>query len=324
MYKPKVSIIIPVYNGSNFLKEAIESALQQTYENVEIIVVNDGSTDNDESEKIALSYGNKIMYLSKENGGVSSALNYAISYASGEWISWLSHDDLYFSDKIEKQISFVNSLIKESPDINIDKIVLHSATISIDINGKTIKKPSYQNVEIVENSRKIIIDNIYNYRLSGCSFLIPRKAFDDVGGFREDIRTVSDVEYWYRLLFNDYKFYCLKNDVLVKNRSHGRQVGKTKLELFNKELNNLYVDICKNFYIKYNPYSTELVRFYLGLKKRKLNEAAKTIKQKYLRNRISWFRYYFLLPIDTLFWSIFGSLRDLIKKIYRKIYVKTK
>ena len=101
---PKVSIIIPVYNGSNFLSEAINSALSQTYQNIEIIVINDGSCDNGATEKIALSYGDKIKYISKENGGVSSALNTGIKAASGEWISWLSHDDIYSPDKIEEQI----------------------------------------------------------------------------------------------------------------------------------------------------------------------------------------------------------------------------
>ena len=67
-YQPKVTIIIPVYNGSNFLAEAIEAALAQTYPNCEILVINDGSNDDGASEKIALSYGDKVRYYLKENG----------------------------------------------------------------------------------------------------------------------------------------------------------------------------------------------------------------------------------------------------------------
>ena len=104
-YQPKVSIIIPVYNGSNFLAQAINAALAQTYPNCEILVINDGSQDHGASEKIALSYGNKIKYYLKENGGVSSALNFAFKKMTGEWFSWLSHDDLYYPQKIEKQIA---------------------------------------------------------------------------------------------------------------------------------------------------------------------------------------------------------------------------
>ncbi len=76
---PKVSIVIPVYNGSDFLAHAIDSALSQTYNNIEILVINDGSNDDGTTERVATSYGDKIRYFSKPNGGVASALNMGIS-----------------------------------------------------------------------------------------------------------------------------------------------------------------------------------------------------------------------------------------------------
>ena len=82
---PLVSIVIPVYNGSNFLREAIESALNQTYKNIEVLVINDGSNDNNKTEIICKSYGNKIRYFYKENGGVASALNLGINEAKGSF-----------------------------------------------------------------------------------------------------------------------------------------------------------------------------------------------------------------------------------------------
>ena len=84
-FNPKVSIVIPVFNGSNYLKEAIDSALAQTYKNIEIIVVNDGSDDKGETEKIAKSYGSKIKYFKKENGGVATALNFGIKKMTGKY-----------------------------------------------------------------------------------------------------------------------------------------------------------------------------------------------------------------------------------------------
>ena len=96
----KVSIIMPVYNGENYMREAIDSALAQTYENTEIIVVNDGSTDR--TEEIAKSYGDRIVYVSKENGGSSSALNAGIKKMTGDFFSWLSHDDLYLPERTEE------------------------------------------------------------------------------------------------------------------------------------------------------------------------------------------------------------------------------
>ena len=109
-FKPKITIAIPVYNGSNFMKVAIDSAIAQTYDNKEILVINDGSTDNGETEKIALSYGNKIRYIKKENGGVATALNLAIKEMKGEYLSWLSHDDMYKPFKLEKQVEVLNKL----------------------------------------------------------------------------------------------------------------------------------------------------------------------------------------------------------------------
>ena len=107
MGKPLVSIVIPVYNGANYMKEAIDSALNQTYPNCEVIVVNDGSNDNGATEKIALSYGDRIRYIKKENGGVATAVNRGIKEMKGEYFSWLSHDDYYYPQKIEKQIEAI-------------------------------------------------------------------------------------------------------------------------------------------------------------------------------------------------------------------------
>src|SRR5256885_962105 len=94
--KPLVSIVIPVYNGSNFLRQAIDSALAQTYQNREIIIVNDGSRDDGKTEAAALSYGDKIRYAAKPNGGCGSALNHGIGLMRGDYFSWLSHDDVYY------------------------------------------------------------------------------------------------------------------------------------------------------------------------------------------------------------------------------------
>ena len=106
-FNPKVSIIIPVYNGSDFMKEAIDSAINQAYKSIEIIVINDGSKDDGKTKNIALSYGNNIRYFEKENGGVATALNLGIKEMTGEYFSWLSHDDYYYPKKIEKQINFL-------------------------------------------------------------------------------------------------------------------------------------------------------------------------------------------------------------------------
>src|SRR5258708_2119463 len=98
--QPLVSIVIPVFNGADFLREAIDSALAQTYPRKEIIVVNDGSTDGGATESITKAFGGKIRYFFKPNGHVASALNYGIANMAGDYFSWLSHDDMYYPNKI--------------------------------------------------------------------------------------------------------------------------------------------------------------------------------------------------------------------------------
>ena len=322
-YNPLVTIVIPVYNGTNFMREAIDCALSQTYKNIEVIVINDGSTDEGKTEAVAKSYGNKIRYIYKPNGGVSSALNLAISKMNGEWISWLSHDDLYYPNKIEKQIQFICNLMSQNPHLDLEKIVLHSATESIDKDGNVIKRPSYKDIPEVEKTIDVILNNIYNYRLSGCSFLIPAAAFHKIGGFREDIRTVSDVEFWYRLLFNGYQFYCLSNDVLVKNRSHGKQVGKTKVGLFEKELEELHIEIADRLSENKEFCTTSnFKKMYYGLVKRHIYVAAQYVKETYLKDKSNFIDYNVLIPICAMKWKILGTGRNALRYIYRKINVK--
>src|SRR5206468_12898184 len=96
------------FNGSNYLSQAIDSALAQTYKNIEVVVVNDGSNDGGTTEGIAHSYGERIRYFAKPNGGCSSALNRAVQVSRGSYISWLSHDDLLAPTKIERQVAFLS------------------------------------------------------------------------------------------------------------------------------------------------------------------------------------------------------------------------
>lgn len=137
MSNPKISIVIPVYNGVNYLKEAIDSALSQDYENYEVIVVNDGSNDNGDTEKIALSYGSNIRYFKKENGGVATALNLAIEKAEGEYVSWLSHDDAYFPNKLSSQVSALLTLPES------EKTILSSNIEIMDERSSKIDAHSY-------------------------------------------------------------------------------------------------------------------------------------------------------------------------------------
>ncbi len=208
---PKVSIVIPVYNGSDYLHEAIDSALAQTYPNIEIVVVNDGSRDEGATERIARSYGEKIRYFSKENGGVASALNRAISEMTGEYFSWLSHDDLYTPNKVEAQIRVLAEME------NNNRVILYSDFAAFTDDPNRVNEVHLPEVP-PENFRYFLtIDN----SLHGCTLLVPKIAFDECGTFNEKLRTTQDYDLWFRLA---EKFHFVHIPaVLVKARRHEAQ-----------------------------------------------------------------------------------------------------
>ena len=160
-YRPLITILIPVYNGEKFVKDAIDSALAQTYDNFEILVVNDGSTDN--TKEVLASYGDRIRVISKPNGGVSTALNTGIANMRGEWLSWLSHDDKYLPDKLLAQVKELNRMIGEGCE-DIQKIILYCSNERIDINGNFILRKSHLYKE-GESPKDTMLNNIKHYNI---------------------------------------------------------------------------------------------------------------------------------------------------------------
>lgn len=210
LLNPRVSIIIPVYNGSNYLTGAIDSALSQTYENIEVIVVNDGSTDEGRTEAIAKTYGNRIHYFFKENGGVASALNLGIRNMTGEYFSWLSHDDVYYPGKIERQIKHLGGK-------NDNQRVAYCDSEIIDEDSNLISRPRI-NQDYLNN----IYLTILSTSIGGCSLLIPKRCFERVGVFNENLKTTQDNEMWLRIAKEGFFFEYLP-EFLVKSRSHPEQ-----------------------------------------------------------------------------------------------------
>lgn len=232
-FDPKVSIIIPVYMGPNYknhgyLREAIDSALAQTYKNIEVIVVNDGSNDGGKTEEIAKSYGDKIRYFSKENGGVSTALNLGIREMTGEYFSWLSHDDMYYREKIEKQVRYLET--------EQDKqLVVFCAYDVIDENSNLIRTP-----KINKKYLKNIYLTILSTSIDGCSLLIPSICFEKAGLFNETLRTTQDNEMWLRIARAGFKFAYIP-ETLIKGRIHSEQTSN--------RIRNYHINESEQFYI---------------------------------------------------------------------------
>ncbi len=212
----KVSIIIPVYNGADYMRYAIDSAINQTYPNIEVIVVNDGSTDNGKTDAIAKSYGNKIRYFKKQNGGVSSAINYGIKKMTGKYFSWLSHDDAYFPNKVEVQIDYIKEHHLENK-----KVILYS-------DYEIISDKSKHLATITANEKLANLNPEYALMrglINGNSLLIPKKAWDEYGGLDTKLTCTQDYEKWFEMS-KTYKLQYVPG-ILIKSRVHTRQVTNT-------------------------------------------------------------------------------------------------
>jgi glycosyltransferase involved in cell wall biosynthesis len=236
----KVSIIIPVYNGANYLAEAIQSSLDQDYENIEIVVVNDGSVDENQTRNIALEFKDKITYLEKKNGGVASALNYAIEHSTGEYISWLSHDDLYATNKVSKQMAKLEA--------NGSPCVVFSAFATIDESGKLLHRIYYPELD----TKEMVFEFLKNCRVHGCSLLIP-KYFLITESFNTKLRHFQDYDLWIRLT-QKYEFVYI-DEILVYGRQHLNQDSVRLGDEASKEVDNTLLSILhelddKNFISK--------------------------------------------------------------------------
>ena len=228
--KPLVSIVIPLYNGSNYVEEALKCAINQTYENIEIVVVNDGSTDSGAGKSICERYADKIVYLEKENGGCASALNFGIRNSRGDFISWLSHDDLYEPTKIEKQIA-----LYERYSLNSSNTVVSNVGGLINSRGEKISHPKRRSTGFFA-SKDAFKYILFKSCPNGCGLLIPKCIFEKHGYFNEDMRFVLDWNLWLKFAFYGVDFY-FDSEELVSNRVHNMQVTVKQKELHSKEAN---------------------------------------------------------------------------------------
>jgi len=225
---PLVSIVIPVYNGSNYLREAIDSALSQTYLNREVIVVNDGS--NDGTEDVCLSYGDKIRYFHKENGGVASAINLGIQKMRGEYFSWLSHDDIYYPEKTEYQIKALESN-NDSKGIVIGNFDFFNMR-----NGAKTLFDMEKRCDPLKLT-KGIYPALFGL-VHACVMLVHCDNIDRVGTLNEKLLTTQDIDWIFRLLRGKDSIFIKKP--LIGVRLHDEQ-GKHHIKCFSAEQSETHI-----------------------------------------------------------------------------------
>jgi len=231
----KVSVIIPVYNGANYIKDALESVFSQTYKDYEIIVVNDGSTDD--SEIILKPYMDTITYIYQENKGSAEARNTGIRKAKGEYISFLDADDIWLPQKLEKQLKFLLSNPKYKM-VFCD--IKHSVRGSI-IHNSYLHERKY---------RYVSSGKIYRNLLRECFIFTPtvfvsRECFREVGLFNEKYRICEDYEMWLRIA-KKYQIGFL-DEPLVERRRHGVNITEDKI-LYSTSSIDLFKELLKDNY----------------------------------------------------------------------------
>ena len=180
--KPKlVSIVLPVYNGGRFLRQSIDSCLQQTYRNIELIIVDDGS--NDETAKIIAGYVNRNhrvrLVTHKRNRGLPAALNTGFANSKGAYLTWTSDDNLYEPDALKLMVNY----LEDHPEI---------AMVCCDV--KTINSAGHQ----LGLWRSLLADEPGGLCIQGC-FLYHRKVYESVGDYDEELFLVEDYDYWLRV-----------------------------------------------------------------------------------------------------------------------------
>jgi glycosyltransferase involved in cell wall biosynthesis len=230
LFSMKVSVVIPVYNGHRYLRDAIDSVVHQTYGDIEIIVVNDGSNDGGKTQDVAKSYGSKIRYVEQDNRGVAGALNTGLATMTGEIFCWLSHDDVYRPTKIERQVGFFKQLKR-------DDVVLFSNYALIDEDGRISGQVAMETV-IGDKPQLGLLRGCIN----GCTTFVPKKIFDEVGPFNENLRFTQDYDMWKRMSARHSFIFML--DVLVNYRMHREQGSRDSAA--TQEANRLWVDLTDN------------------------------------------------------------------------------
>ncbi len=217
-----VTVIIPTYNLCDFIADSIEGILNQTYKNIELIIVNDGSTDNTEYIikqyiEIGEKYNSRVKYLYQENQGKVAAINNALNKSIGKFITILDGDDLFPKDSIMQRVK----ILEKYPNV----MSVYGNASLIDVNGNVY---GIQKARVVNNKMELI--NFVKNPIASSSIMFRRIIIEKIGQFDSYIKRLDDVDRNINLFLCGDMFYIPK--ILLLHRTYKRK-GNIKTRLIS-------------------------------------------------------------------------------------------
>jgi glycosyltransferase involved in cell wall biosynthesis len=206
---PYFSVIIPVYNRYHCVRKAIDSVLSQTFADYELIVVDDGSTDD--TPRVAEEYADRIRYLRRENRGVSAARNTGVTASTASWLAFLDSDDLWLPGKLERQARF----IRENPGI-----MIHQTDETWIRRGRRVNPRERH----LKREGHIFIDSLGLCLISPSAAIMSRECFDRYGPFDEDLPACEDYDLWLRVTARE-RVGLAPERLVVRHGGHADQLS---------------------------------------------------------------------------------------------------
>lgn len=245
---PRFSVVISVFNKEKYISNTLHSVLNQTFEDFEIVILNDGSTDNSESEILAFK-DSRIRYYSEKNQGAGAGRNYVIEKAKGDYIALLDADDIWYPFYLEEQ----NRLIEKYP-----KEVVFSTAQEILRNNKLqprtysigLKDEEFGVLDYFESSK---LDSI----IHSSSVIIEKGFLNTIGGFNPEIKSGQDTDLWIRIGLKRNVVFSLKicsrylfisNSLFRSTTSMNQKIDLRPYEIYEKENKGLKVFLDLNRY----------------------------------------------------------------------------
>ncbi|MCV3216728.1 glycosyltransferase [Plectonema radiosum NIES-515] len=236
---PKVSVIIPSYNHEKFVAEAIQSVLNQTYQDFEIVITDDGSTDNTVNVIKQFTDPRIRLFCFTINRGAAVAANNCLKEARGEFIAMLSSDDVFAIEKLEKQAKFLDE------HLEMGAVLSYAHIIDEDGNDFTQEKHAYKEIFIQYNRNRFKWLNRFFFQgncLCHPSALIRKKCYEDVGQYDERFAQLPDFDFWIRLCMK-YEIHVMPEELIKfrirdneANASGNKPEAKIRLEIEHKQI----------------------------------------------------------------------------------------